>query len=330
MMKITGVFIVFLTVFCIIVPGIAEASANGTVDFSIRFFDRRIYYAETDPVLIQITVTNNTPATYRFKLADERAFSIDFDVRTTTNRPLEPAESLIRKRTQYQQVFFREIAVEAGESFSFVEDLRDFVKLGEPGAFVVSAKLHPELYRTDAADRTAAISVPVLESRRLSLNIRPPVIPGPDGVPLDLDVATGAVLAREKIAPDQVVDYMITARQRSQWERFFLYLDLEAMISNNSARRREWQNESAEGRRRMVERFRQELRAPIVDNTISVVPTEYVIERTQYNNSEGTVVVLKRFRTGNFTDNKRYTYILQRKDDIWMIVDYSVTHLGTQ
>jgi hypothetical protein len=221
------VWIVLLALFGALLP--LGAAENG-IDFSIRFFDRRIYYvAETsgnplvspDPVYIQVTITNNSPSTYRFKLADERAFSIDLEVRTTTNRPLEQAEALVLKRTKSQQVFFREIAVEPGESFSFVEDLRSYVKLNEAGSFVVKARLFPELFRsgfsmTAALDSSANLAPELLESQRLSLSLRPPVMYSPEGVPLEMDVATGAVLVRNQLAPDQVVDYMLSARQKYQ------------------------------------------------------------------------------------------------------------------
>ena len=321
-------FWIALLVFYVIKPFSLEAAENGKVDFNIRFFDRRVYYAEADPIYVQVTITNNTPSTYRFKLADERVFSIDFDVRTATNRPLEQADVLIRKRTQYQQVFFREIAVESGESFSFVENLRSYIKLDDPGSFVVTARVYPELYRWDAGRTNTSGNV--LESQRLNLNIRPPIIPGPNGIPLEMDVATGAVLVRKQLAPDQVVDETLAARQKSQWEKFFLYIDLEAMLSRDSVRQRRWNTESEEGRRRMIEDYRRELQATTIEGTISVIPTEYVIERTQYNNFEGSVIVLEKFKSGNFTEIKRYTYLLQRKDDIWTIVDYSVINLGTE
>jgi len=328
-------FLVSLLILLVVAVSLAaETASTAGVDFSIRFFDRRIYYAESDPVYVQVTVTNNSPNTYRFKLADERVFSLDFDVRTTNNRPLEPADDLIRKRTQYRQIFFREIAVETGESFSFVEDMRGYVKINEPGSFVVSARIYPELYRPDAVVTNAAAGmatvVPVIESKRLSLNIRPAIIPGPDGIPMEMDVATGAVLVREQLSPDQVVDYTLKARQRSQWEKFFLYLDLETMLSRDAVRRRKWTSESEEGRKHMIAQYREELRSSTTDGTISVIPYEYVIERTQYSGTEGSVTVLQRFKYSNFTEIKRYTYILNRKDDIWAIVDYSVIGLGTE
>jgi hypothetical protein len=207
-----------------------DGSTQGEVEFDIRFFDRRIYYVNTDPIFVQITITNNSPFPYRFRLADDRAFSIDFDVRTMTNRQLPQADSLIRKRTVNTQVFFRDIVIESGESFSFVEDLRDFVNFSQAGSFRVRARVYPELFRT----MTAA----PIESNFLNLSLRPPAIPGPDGIPLEMDVATGAVLVRQRLPPDEVVSYMLTARQASQWERFFLYLDLEAMLIRDAYQRR--------------------------------------------------------------------------------------------
>jgi len=298
-----------------------EADAAGSVEFNIRFFDRKVYYVESDPIYVQITINNKSPETYRFKLADERAFSIDFDIRTMTNRQLEKADSLIRKRTQNQQIYFREIAIESGESFSFVEDLRDYVSLKQPGSFRVKARVYPELYR--------AVSL-TLESNYLALNLRPALIPGPDGIPLEMDVATGAVLVKQPLPPDEVVSYMLKARQESQWEKFFLYLDIENMIARDAAQKRRWLAENEEGRRRMVKEYRENLQNSVIDGDISMIPTKFDIEQTVYNNNEGTVVVLARFRNPDFTDIRLYKYSLERKDNIWTIVNYSVEGMGTE
>jgi len=341
MNKLKLSLLILISMMILFPMGAAETSARAGVDFNIRFFDRRIYYVgasemPSDPIYIQLTITNNSPSTYRFKLADERAFSLDFDARTTSNRSLEPADVLIRKRTQYQQIFFREIAVESGESFSFVEDLRHYINVNQPGSLVISARLYPELLRPDvtktaATNSGAPASSLAFESKRLSLSIRPAVVTGSDGIPLEMDIATNAQLVRERLAPDQVVEYTITARQRSQWEKFFLYLDLESMLmAKNAELQRKWLVESEEGRRRMVEQYRQELRNTVADGTISVIPSSFEIERTQYNNFEGSVSVLQKFRSVNFTEIKRYTYFLRQKDNIWIIVDYSVVNLGTE
>ncbi|MDR2417961.1 MAG: hypothetical protein LBD79_02780 [Treponema sp.] len=302
---------------------VASFNMFADVTFSIRYFDKQIYYTAGSPIYVQVTINNDSPAPFRFKLADERAFSLDFEVRTQSNVALASAETLMRKRNQNQQVFFREISLESGESFSFVEDIRDYVTLSQSGSFVVWASLYPELYRTTNAR--------ALESNRLSLSIRPGILPDVNGVPQELDSATNALLVREKLPPDQVVEYFLTARQRSQWEKFFLYLDLEAMIARDSMRQREWRAESEEGRQRLLARYRADLQSAVIDGDISMIPTEFQIERTSYTADEGTVIVQEKFRIGNsFTERKRYTYYLQRKDDIWTIVDYTVLNLGTE
>ncbi|MDR0399548.1 MAG: hypothetical protein LBH51_01220 [Treponema sp.] len=332
MKKRTPVVFVFLLA---LAPALlpAEAAGPAGAEFSIRFYDKRIYHVSGeggDPIYVQATIANRSPHVYRFKLADERAFSIEFDVRTLGNRRVEPAHSLIRRRSGSGRIFFREISVESGESFSFVEDLRNYADLQNPGGFVVQARIYPELYRTPQESQENFEPLP-LESNRLSLNLRPPALPGPEGTPAAVDLDTGTILARERLAPDDVVEYIITARQRSQWEKFFLYLDLEEMIARNPARRRQWTVEGEEGRQRMLARYREEMQQNIIDGDITAIPFEFEIQRTDYNALEGTVVVLEKFRTGtNYTERKRYTYYVKRKQDYWVVVDYVVVNLGTE
>jgi hypothetical protein len=308
----------------------AAYRSQPNIEISIRFFDKRIYYVADAPVLVQVSIANKGPGPYRFKLADERAWSVDFDVRTVSNRAVDPAEVLVRRRAAAAQVYFREISVESGESFSFVEDIRDYADLRQSGVFMVQARVYPELYHLAVKDVPLVVPVTPLESNRLSLNIRPPAIPGPGGIPLAMDVETNAILVREKLPPDEVVAYTLRARQKSQWEKFFLYLDLEAMVARDGGRRRQWLAESEEGRRRMVDRYRTELQNAVVDGDIVVIPAEFQIERTAYGAEEGTVVALEKFRGSGYTEKKRYTYTLRRKDDIWTIIDYTVVNLGTE
>ncbi|QQO08301.1 hypothetical protein [Breznakiella homolactica] len=321
-MKQSGKFLPLIFFFILTAGGAPLFGAESDIDVSIRYFDKRVYYVKNDPILVQLTIANRGTSTYRFKLADERIFSVDFDIRTMANRAVNPTDILVRKRTQNQQVFFREVSVEPGESFSFIEDLRDYGSLDQAGSFIIQAKLYPELLK--------APNAPPIESNRLSLSLRPVPVSGPGGVPLAMDVETNAILVREKLSPDQVVDYLISARQKEQWEKFFLYLDLESMVMRDGVRRRQWLAESEEGRQRMLARYRAELQSAVVDGDISTIPIEYAIERTTYGAEEGTVTVLEKFRVGTYTERKRYTYFLRRKDDIWTVVDYTVLNLGTE
>jgi len=319
----TPALILFIFISLSNIGGIPLLSAveSGQVEFNIRFFDRQIYYVESSPIYVQVTITNNSPSPCRFKLADDRAFSIDFDIRTMTNRQLPQSDYLIQKRTTASNVFFREVTIESGESFSFVEDLREYANLEQSGSYRVRAVFYPELYRS-------VLALPV-ETNYLNLTMRPPYLQGQDGIPIDMDVATGAVLARQNLAPDQVVSYMLTARQQSQWERFFLYLDLESMLQRDAVMRRRYLAENEAGRRQMVADYRLNMKNSVIDENIIMIPTSFDILRTIYSADEGTVTVMQRYRHLNYTELRQYVYYLEKQEGFWIIVNYSVQGMGT-
>jgi len=301
-----------------------EASAQGEVEFNIRFFDRRIYYVTdgNDPIYVQVTISNNSPFPYRFKLADDRAFTMNIDIRTMTNRQLPQADSLVRKRTTYNQVFFREITIESRESFSFIENIKDYVRFEQPGSYRVRAYVYPELIRNT--------SVQPIESNYLNLTLRPAVIMGSDGIPIQMDTATGAALVKQPLPPDEVVLYTITARQQSQWERYILYLDPKAMLLENADISRRYYSENETGRLTMVNDYIQNLRNAFFLNDNSDIPSSFEILRTEYNNNKGIVSVMQKFRMSNYTELKLYRYFLEKRDNFWIIVNYTTQGMGTQ
>ena len=63
------------------------AASQDDSGFSIRFYDKKVYFLG-DEVQVEAVIENTTPQTMRFKIADNRFFNLDFDVRTTTNLAL--------------------------------------------------------------------------------------------------------------------------------------------------------------------------------------------------------------------------------------------------
>lgn len=286
----------------------------------IRFFDTEIYFPESD-IFVKISIANDSGSTYRFRLADNRVFNVDFDVRTLTNVAVRHSQEFITERNADQPVFFREVSLEPGEEFAFVENLRDYVALPGPGMYVVSARFYPEL--VSGPPGTALISPP------LTLSVRPKVSET-DIVDMRIDAETGEVLRRVGMPPDEVVRYTLQARQRGQWERFFLYLDLESLYQSNPARERRYRQLSETERRATIEEYRNELRQQVVDTDILVIPTDFEIVRTTYSPDFGNVVVDAEFAYEDYTEIRRYTYYVRRRDDVWEIYNYDVRNLGTE
>ena len=74
----------------VLVSIVACAVVAQAVEVSIRYQDKQIYVPGSE-VLIKVTIQNDRSTTYRFRVAENRLFNLDFDVRTLSNLPLEPA-----------------------------------------------------------------------------------------------------------------------------------------------------------------------------------------------------------------------------------------------
>ncbi|MCX7025635.1 MAG: hypothetical protein NT080_13620 [Spirochaetes bacterium] len=296
----------------------AVAAAQATT--TIRFYDKRVYYTD-DPVFVKITILNDSPLPFRFKLAENRVFSLWFEGRTMTNRALERGDSYKRTISSSEAVYYRDILLEPGEEYSFVEDVRSYLAIPGAGAYTIACFFSPELARN------SPYQVP-LKSNILTLNVRP----GLSGTELAETVSaeTGEIIKAERIPPDEVVRRSLVARQRNRWNEFFVYLDLESLLQRDPEKKRIYDHESDDGRRRMLDRYRNDLERRVVDSDIVVIPDEFRIIETKYTETIGSVRVLEKFRYDGFTMIKEYGYELRRRDDIWYIVGYTVVNKGTE
>ncbi|MCK7479657.1 MAG: hypothetical protein M0C28_21835 [Candidatus Moduliflexus flocculans] len=137
------------TILVLLLAALAVGIASAQPEIAVRFFDKRIYYTDSE-VFLKITITNPSASPYRFKLAEERMFSLAFEARTPSNRLLDASDTYKRTIASGSPVFYREIALQPGEEYSFVEDLRRYVRMDEAGVYRVRVLFHPELLRPDS------------------------------------------------------------------------------------------------------------------------------------------------------------------------------------
>ena len=304
------------------------AQENVTQDYSqasvsIKYYNRSIYYPgmnDDNPINVHVTIKNNGSETMRFKLADDRAFSLDFYAYTVKNSQLAQTDSIIEKRTTNRTVYFREISLESGEEYSFVENVKDYIRVEDPSVYYLEMTFYPELYKSKYIK---------LESNRLTLEIRPsPSAASSSYIPVK-DVSS-EILKPQEIGPDKVVEQTIIARQKSLWDQYFLYMDVESLLKRNSSLSKKYVTVSAEERARMIQSFKADLMQSRIENDIIAVPEKFEIERTTYTPTEGSVVVIEWFKYPNFSEKKRYTYKVRQREGIWTIYDYTVVNLGTE
>ncbi|MDR1893701.1 MAG: hypothetical protein LBQ61_03275 [Spirochaetales bacterium] len=298
---------------------IGVSGSSGEVRLEIRYYDRAIYYTDS-PIYVKVEITNNALDTYRFKLADVRQFSLDFSVQTLRHEELEHSDRYVMNRLTNRQVYFREISLEPGESYSFIEDLADFITLDQARQYRLQARFYPEL--------TTRTQGPVLSSNILSLTVRPGGMR--DEIADYIEEETGNILRAEALSPDQVVAYTIRARQHSQWEKFFLYLNVESLFLRQPINAERYRRASDAERRSLIEDYRNRLQSQTLESDLLLLPHEFRILRTAYTETEGTVEVLEKFRYSDFTELKQYTYRLNNTEGIWKITGYDVRNLGTE
>lgn len=322
-MKLKRSLLIFASSILLLGQAFAGRAPEKTAEVSIRFYDRTMYYpgdAENNPIWVYITVSNKSTESLRFKLADDKMFSLDFIAFNIKKSQLPSTQNLIRKRTTNQTVYFREISLEPGEEYSFRENLKDYLDITEPSVYYIEMMFYPELYRNKKVS---------FSSNRLSLEVRPSPSAAASSV---LPVATNdaIVLQPEEISPDKVVEQTIIARQKTLWDQFFLYMDLEEILKRDPSRSRRYTSVSAENRAEMLRSFKADLMLKRIDSDIVSIPHKFAIETTTYNQTEGTVKVLEWFKNENFMEKKRYTYYVRLRDGIWQIYDYTVDNLGTE
>ena len=137
---------VIISIFVIFAQTVV-AQENNDVQVSIKLYNKTLYYpgeSLDNPIYVHITVANKGSETLRFKLADDRMFSIDFSAFNAKNTKLPYTEEIIKKRTTDRIVYFREIALETGEEYSFVENLKDYVQITEPAIYYFELDFFPE------------------------------------------------------------------------------------------------------------------------------------------------------------------------------------------
>ena len=282
-----------------------------------------MYYpdmTEDNPIYVNVSIVNTGNETLRFKLADDRMFSLDFVAHTIKNTELPSTQNLIIKRSTNQTVYFRELSIEPGEAYSFVENVKDYIKFDEPSIYYLELKFYPELYKSKYTS---------IDSNRLSLEIRPAPYAVASSM-LPVEKKTASLLKPESISPDKVVEQTIIARQKSLWDQYFLYMDVQEMMLRNADQKRRYDNSSPDERARMLENYKSDLMQNRIDYDIVAVPEKFIIENTSYSQTDGTVTVTQWFKYPNFRQVKSYVYKVKQRDGIWQIYDYSVTNLGTE
>ncbi|MDC7219766.1 MAG: hypothetical protein PQJ59_07490 [Spirochaetales bacterium] len=298
---------------------------NNGVDMNIRFFDKNLYYPDSD-IYIKVELKNDSPAPYSFKIADIKEYNLRFTLRDMKNRALPLAEEYRDYFVSSNPYFYRQVNLEPGEEFAFVVNLSEYIDIDDEGLYLIEANFFPEL------NNVLSPSEDYLLSNRLSLSVRPSY--RKDDPQMVIDDITGSLLKAEQLPPDRVTEYMLSARQKDEWEKFFLYLDLESLLLENPVNAREYLRITEEERYALIQSYKMNLQSGqnTAQQTFVDKPFNYEVLRTSYTPDKAEVIVREYFSFANYDYQvvRDYTYYLKRSDGIWRVYDYAVTNIRTE
>ena len=314
-------YLLFICFFLILLTPVF--SATGDVTCSIRYYNKKIYYTG-DSIELRVELYNNSPDNFTFQTADPKYFNTTMLFKDITGKELKDKYKISRNIAAAQTVFYRNMIIQPGEIFAFNIQLNDLLDISESGTYFIQLEFFPDLYDNKS-----------IRSNVLDLSIRPNM--GINEVQRIIDQETGEILKREKKAPDEVVKYTIEALQKTEFDKYFLYLDLEKIMLKSQDRLERYNRLSEVDRKKYLEEYKQMLiknmqvdRGTATPESIIYKPFTYNIVKTWYTDRNAEVIVMQKFKYEQLTEVKEYTYRLRKNDNIWIIHDYMVMNKGTE
>ncbi|MGL4524555.1 MAG: hypothetical protein ACRCVN_03415 [Spirochaetia bacterium] len=336
---------------------------DSSISVTARYYNKQVYYPNT-PILIKVSVRNNSSRDFVLQLADEPILNLDVRVKSLTNVALQPSEAYFTRLSAAQPFVYRLMNLRPGEEYSFDFDVRQFVDIGNPGTYIVeldfipsqlsaTSRMRYENLPTTSAVSTSAnweerlqamikgrsvaaqaqplqTSFPsVISSNALGLTVRP-AVNNKTALEQMISEDTGEVLSRQVLAPDEVVSYTLESRQRDQWNKFFLYINLESLFLNNTDRNRRFRVADTKTKDYMLENFRNQLINQEIELGVASRPYSFKVLSVYYTEENAYVLTRQVYRQPQYDEIKEYTWFLRKENGFWAIYNYEVKNLGTE
>ena len=276
-------------------------------------------FLQNDEIYINVKIFNSSDDEAVCLIAHDKRFSLDFQMVTMRNRSIEHSKEYIISFHKVQPVFNSHIRLASDEGYIYKVRLNDYFDLNRTGQFFIKCLYYPDLKLNNSIKN-------VIYSNQLSVNIRP------TGIKEEIIEEQESVEQEKRFyvtkrPPDEVVDFMLNARMKSEWEKYYLYLDLEKLILTNNNFRQKYVKADSEKQRELITKYKEYLKKNTIDE-ISFLPTKFEIIKTEYTEGRGKVDVLIYFKYQQYNEKKYYTYFLNKKGNIWYIYSYEVMNLG--
>ncbi|MBP5450552.1 MAG: hypothetical protein J6Y01_10615 [Spirochaetales bacterium] len=277
-------------------------------------------FSQNDQIDVKISIVNKSKDEISCYIANDKKYSFNFRMMTMQNKVVPYKKDYLIAFNRIQPVFFNTLKLGPNEGYSYVVPLNEFFDI-TPGQYLVFADFYPNLKKND--NKAFA-----MVSNRLTVNIREKES-GTTTIAELRRAEQGERLHVEVLSPDDIVRFMLKSRMNQQWDRFFLYLDLEKLILLNNVFAASYKRADVSKKQELIEEFKEYLKQNTID-TISYLPHNFRVVRTEYTEGRAKVEVEVEFKYIDYIEKKYYTYFFSKKGNIWYIDSYEVMNLGAK
>jgi hypothetical protein len=294
-------------------------SVSGLI-MNIELYNPKIY-KQNDEIILEVKLINKSDKNISCFVTDDKKYCFDFKLISMLNQELEHSKDYTTSFHRVQTVFKSKIDLASNEGYSYKVRLNDYFDLNRSGQFYVKGVYYPDLVNAEAVTANSVVS------NQIAINIQPSDIQD-SLINETKSVAEEKYLSADKRPPDEVVKYMLDARMKKEWEKYFLYLDLGRLILHNNKFNKNYLNSDAEKQKEKLAQYKNYLSHDTIDD-ISFLPNRYEILSTQYDaQGKGKVDVLIEFKYLDYIESKYYTFFLYRNGNIWYVENYEVVNIG--
>ncbi len=290
------------------------------IDVIAQFSEPSIYRVG-DTIFIDVKIVNNQPDDKAVLIAQDKRYSFDFEILTMQNKKINHSPSYSNFFNRVQPIFNSMVRLSQKEGFTYRVCLNDYYDIDFTGQYYIRCNFYPELKLSP--DDSKAI-----KSNYLTINIRPKDL-SDSFVSEKIAVEEEKKLFAEKKAPDEVIDYMLKARINNEWEKYFLYLDLDSLILMNTNFASRYRKSDSEAQIELKEEYKKYLKQNTIDD-ISYQPVSFKIVKTEYSAGDGKVEAILKFKQFDFVEDKYYTFFLKKRDNKWFVTSYKVLNMGAR
>ncbi|MEJ5285050.1 MAG: hypothetical protein ACP5Q5_08440 [Brevinematia bacterium] len=264
------------------------------------------------PINIEIKIMNNSQEKKLIKLSPLDYESFYFYLRTSENELLDYKDEYRLKTKEIVSSLddVKEVILFPGESITRVVNLDEIFDFRKTGFYYLKVNYYPE-----PENRLS-----YYETENYKFLVRPPLVVEDDLRKVE-DSRQKRIDVIKKGPPYEIVEDLIDAKMKKDWDRFLVYFDLERLIYSFQNFSSAYENaKTGKHKFEILEDFRRYLTTHWQDRILS-----YKVLEAYIKGENATVDADVEFKVRNLSYVLRYTFkFYKNANNEWKIYDYTV------